>query len=102
MNLGIGLLPSLLPALLCYHIQDKWTGQAGRKEGWAKGGEEESWNILCLELPCDSFRLHSGPVSPVLDPSFSHPRQPAPKTVHQLLVLEHEEWNSAHFLLPNP
>lgn len=51
-KLGICLLLSLLPALVCCHTQDKWMGQGGRK-----GGGEESQNILCLELPHDLFRL---------------------------------------------
>lgn len=57
-KLGIGLLPSLLPALVWYHTQDRWMAQVGREEGgWARGGGEESQNILSLELPSDSFRL---------------------------------------------
>lgn len=51
-KLGICLLLSLLPTLVCCHTQDKWMGQGGRK-----GGGEESQNILCLELPHDLFRL---------------------------------------------
>lgn len=56
-KLGIHLLPSLLPALVCCHTQDKEMGQAGRKGSRAEGEGEESQNILCLELLHALFRL---------------------------------------------
>lgn len=76
LKLGIYLLPSLLPALVCCHTQDKWMGQAGRKGGRAEGRGEESQNILCLEVPHDLFRLLPRAAPLVLDSTFSHPHPP--------------------------
>lgn len=75
-KLGIYLLPSLLPALLCCHTQDKWMGQAGRKGGRAEGRGEESPNILSLEVPHVLFRLLPRAAPLALDSTFSHPHPP--------------------------
>ena len=52
-------------------------GQTGRKGVWGEGREQESENILCLELPCDLLRTphRASPACP--DPTFPYPCQPA-------------------------
>lgn len=101
-KLGIHLRPSLLPALVCCHTQDKRRGRAGRK-GSGAGEGKESQNILSPELPHALFRLSQW-ASPSSLSLLSPIPTSQPHKVHQPLVLGWggaAAWNLAHLLSPN-